>query len=105
MEAFYRFLEQQTPDAIFLDINLPDGNGFDVLTTLRRHPRYTFLPVIPLTVRSALQDVVRGLMLGADGYVLKSSYGPNTLDYVLRYVMRQELQVVEQREASPVASG
>lgn len=89
--SLHRFLgECGSPDAIFLDVDLPDGNGFEVLQALRRHPSYAFLPVVMLTARTELKDVVRGLMLGADGYVTKS-YGPNTLDYVLRYVLRQEL--------------
>jgi len=41
------------------------------------------------TAKADLKDATRGLMLGADGYVPKS-YGPNTLDYVLRYVFGQE---------------
>jgi CheY-like chemotaxis protein len=88
--ALYEFLEQERPDAILLDINLPDGSGFEVLQTLRRHPSYAFLPVAMLTSRSALQDIVKGLLLGADAYVTKA-YGPNTFDYVLRYVLRQEI--------------
>jgi CheY-like chemotaxis protein len=88
--SLYGFLkDREPPDAIFLDVNLPDGDGFQVLQTLRRHPSYAFLPVVMLTARTELPDVVRGLVLGADAYVTKS-YGPNTLDYVLRYVLRQE---------------
>jgi len=87
--ALYALLEQERPDAILLDINLPDGSGFEVLRTIRRHPSYAFLPIAMLTSRSALQDIVKGLLLGADAYVTKA-YGPNTFDYVLRYVLRQE---------------
>ena len=77
------------PDAIFLDIELPDGNGFDVLATLRLHPSYTHLPIIMVTAKAESENVARGLVLGADGYITKP-YGKNTLDYVLRYVMKQE---------------
>src|SRR5688572_20875356 len=35
VEALYRALERLAPDAIFLDVNLPDGDGFSVLATLR----------------------------------------------------------------------
>lgn len=88
--SLYGFLKQgERPHAIFLDVNLPDGDGFEVLQTLRRHPAYAFLPIVMLTAKTDPEDVLRGLMLGADAYVTKS-YGPNTLDYVLRYVLRQE---------------
>lgn len=92
VQALYKFLGRNTPDAIFLDVNMPDGDGFDVLTVLRRHPRFTFVPIVMLTVRSAANDVLRGLELGADGYVTKG-YRRNTLDYVLRYVLQQEVPV------------
>ena len=89
VQALYRELEQGLPDAIFLDVGLWDGDGFGVLATLRRHPKYTHLPIIMLTVKSEPEDVAKGLALGADGYITKP-YGRNTLEYVLRYVMKQE---------------
>ena len=83
-------LQEALPDAIFLDVMLWDGNGFDVLSALRRHPKYAELPVIMVTSQAQPEDVARGLQLGCDGYITKP-YGANTLDYVLRYVMKQEI--------------
>ena len=91
VRACYEFLEQKTPDAMFLDINMPDGDGFEVLSVLRRHPSFSFLPIVMLTARNAREDISKGLAFGADGYVTKT-YGPNTLDYVLRYVLQQEVR-------------
>ena len=90
VQALFRTLQQGTPDAIFLDIGLPDGDGFEVLATLRQHPSFTLLPIIMLTAKTEPEDVAKGLALGADGYITKP-YGKNTLDYVLRYVMKQEI--------------
>lgn len=90
VQALFRALQQGAPDAIFLDIGLPDGDGFEVLATLRQHPSFTLLPIIMLTAKGEAEDVAKGLGLGADGYVTKP-YGENTLDYVLRYVMQQEI--------------
>jgi two-component system copper resistance phosphate regulon response regulator CusR len=56
-------------DLILLDIMLPDGDGWSVLTELRRAGRQT--PVICLTARDAVSDRVHGLELGADDYVVK----------------------------------
>jgi two-component system copper resistance phosphate regulon response regulator CusR len=56
-------------DLILLDIMLPDGDGWSVLSELRRVGRGT--PVICLTARDAVADRVRGLELGADDYVVK----------------------------------
>jgi CheY-like chemotaxis protein len=60
-----------SPDVILLDVNLPDINGFDVLTSIRQHPILKSIPVIMLTAQSTRADVLRGLAGGADGYVTK----------------------------------
>lgn len=88
VKALLDWLKRQAPDAIFLDVMLPDGDGFDVLATLRAHPAYALVPIVMVTARAETKDVARGLALGADAYVTKP-YGRNTLDYVLRYVLNQ----------------
>jgi DNA-binding response OmpR family regulator len=56
-------------DAMILDIMLPGADGFEVVRRLRaeRNP----VPIIVVTARDALADVVRGLDLGADDYLTK----------------------------------
>jgi CheY-like chemotaxis protein len=88
VKAMFASLQKETPDVVFLDIGLPDGDGFEVLTTLRQHPAYTHLPIIMLTAKTEPADVAKGLALGADGYITKP-YGRNTLEYALRFVMKQ----------------
>jgi CheY-like chemotaxis protein len=92
------YLQARTPDAIFLDINLPDGNGFGVLAGVRSHPSFTHVPVVMLTVKTERADIAKGLALGADAYVTKP-YGTNTLEYVLRYLMKQEVEVAKATNA------
>lgn len=55
-------------DLIILDINLPDGNGFDFLKELRKT---SDIPVIILTANDLETDEVTGLELGADDYITK----------------------------------
>ncbi|MEZ4437820.1 MAG: response regulator transcription factor [Polyangiaceae bacterium] len=57
------------PDAVILDLMLPDTNGFQVCEQLRALDR--FLPIIMLTARSSEADKIRGLDAGADDYVTK----------------------------------
>jgi two-component system alkaline phosphatase synthesis response regulator PhoP len=67
-----RGLEEATAgsyDLILLDIMLPGMNGFDVLAKLRRRGNRT--PVIILTARNAEEEIVQGLRLGADDYIVK----------------------------------
>jgi CheY-like chemotaxis protein len=92
VQSFLAMLKKLTPDAIFLDVGLPDGDGFDLLARLRNHPSYALLPIVMLTAKRDPEDVAKGLAFGADGYITKP-YGRNTLDYMLRYVMKQEVAV------------
>lgn len=55
-------------DLVILDINLPDGNGFDFLKKLRAR---SDVPVIILTANDLETDEVMGLNLGADDYMTK----------------------------------
>jgi CheY-like chemotaxis protein len=75
------------PDAVLLDIMLPDGNGFDILASFRRHPKLALLPVMLLTVLAAPEDVRRGLALGADGYITKP-YSKKILTETIRTVLK-----------------
>lgn len=59
------------PDAVLLDIGLPDTNGFEVLARMRQYPQLKSIPVIMLTGQAQREDVMRGLAGGADGYITK----------------------------------
>lgn len=56
------------PDLVLLDIQLPDGNGFELCRVLRQGGRR---PVIFVSARGQRSDKIRGLDLGADDYVTK----------------------------------
>jgi len=60
---------QESPDAVLLDLMLPDMNGYQVCEDLRRWN--AFVPIIMLTARSQETDKIRGLDAGADDYVTK----------------------------------
>lgn len=77
------------PDVVFLDVELPDGNGFDILAYMRRHQSLALLPVIMLTARTDPEDIRRGLRLGADGYIPKP-YSAALLSDVLRQVLKHD---------------
>ena len=59
------------PRLILLDVGLPRVNGFDLLGYMRQHPQTQTIPVVMVTARTDRKDVMRGLALGADGYLSK----------------------------------
>lgn len=61
-------LAADQPDLVIVDVNLPDGLGYDLVSALRR--RYE-APVIYLTSRGAMKDRLRGFATGADDYLIK----------------------------------
>ena len=63
--------ERHLPDAILLDINLPDMNGFEVLGQLKVETSTKNIPVIGLTARTAAEDMNRGLTAGLFFYLTK----------------------------------
>ena len=67
-EAFDK-VEMFKPDLILLDIQLPDGNGFDICTTLRS--RGFEKPIIMLTGQQDETDIIKGLDTGANDYIAK----------------------------------
>ncbi|MBA3350196.1 MAG: response regulator transcription factor [Actinobacteria bacterium] len=73
------------PDLVLLDLMLPDGDGKDVLRSIRTKSR---CPVIILTARGEEMDRVVGLELGADDYVTKPFSGAELLARV-RAVLRR----------------
>ncbi len=88
--------QEETPDLILLDVNLPKMSGHEVLRRIRSESK---TPVIMLTVRSDEEDVVRGLDLGADDYVSKP-FSPRTLVARIRAVLRRAGAEGDQEMAS-----
>ncbi len=72
------------PDLVILDLGLPDGDGIEVISQLRR---WSSVPIIVLTVRSREREKVTLLELGADDYVVKP-FGIGELIARVRAVLR-----------------
>ncbi|MCF3629630.1 PAS domain S-box protein [Thalassospiraceae bacterium LMO-SO8] len=81
------------PDVIFLDIDLPDMNGYDVLAEIRSDPELRYTPVIALTANAMSGDAERGLDAGFDRYLPK----PFKLEEILTAVTEQR-DVIERRK-------
>ena len=94
--ALQRF-EEEAPDLLVLDINMPGLSGFQVCETIRRRSR---VPVMMLTVRGEEEDLVRALGLGADDY-LNKPFSPRTLLARIKALLRR----AGMESSSPLSAG
>ena len=78
----------QIPDALILDVNLPDMSGFDIVRQLRSEARTALLPVVHVSAASIQTgDIVTGLEAGADAYLVHP-VDPDVLLATLRTLLR-----------------
>ena len=95
--AALKCFEQEGPDLVLLDINMPGLSGFQVCETIRAGSR---VPVMMLTVRGEEEDLVRALGLGADDYLTKP-FSPRTLLARVKALLRR----AGMESTAPLASG
>jgi two-component system response regulator MprA len=79
----------EVPDAIILDLGLPDIDGMEVCRTLRAAGNRT--PILMLTARAAVDDRVDGLDAGADDYLVKP-YDVRELQARVKAIMRRHVE-------------
>jgi len=70
-EELFDILKSVTPDIILLDINMPEIDGFKILGLLKSFELYSNIPVIFLTSQKDRESVIKGMRLGAAGFVFK----------------------------------
>ncbi len=63
--------EHEPPDAILLDVNMPEMDGYEVCRQLKANARLSVIPVIFLSALSATEDKVKGFQAGGDDYIPK----------------------------------
>ena len=90
-EALTRIAER-CPGLVLLDVMMPKMNGFRCCEEIRR--RNALLPVIFLTAKDAESDQVRGIGLGADGFVSKGA-GENLLLACVRRALQRTGRMAE----------
>ena len=80
-----KILENYKIDLVFLDVNMPDMNGFEVLRRIRE--RYS-VPVIFMTADREIETIQRGMGMGAEDYVTKP-FLPLVVKEVLRNMLME----------------
>jgi two-component system phosphate regulon response regulator PhoB len=98
----YRLIVDERPDLVLLDWMLPGGSGLELLRRLKRGDTTRDVLVIMLTAKSAEDNVIQGLDVGADDYLTKP-FAPRELIARIRALLRrsgggdvdEKLQVAE----------
>jgi len=91
-------VEDEKPDLVILDLGLPDMDGYEVLKQIRL---FSSVPIVILTVRGGEDDIIRGLELGADDYIVKPF---RQLELLSRLKVQLRRQISPDQEA-PVVCG
>ncbi len=79
-------LNEQKPDLVLLDVNMPKIDGYELCRQLREVDELKQLPVVFLTARTSLEDRLTGFEAGGDAYVTK----PYDLEE-LKYIVKSQL--------------
>jgi|GEM_PF-2702276 len=85
-EAALERIQQQRPDLILMDINLPGMDGYAALKVLRRDPATRHIPIIAISANAMKGDAERGLAAGFDAYLTKPIDIPAMLASVERHI-------------------
>ncbi len=64
-------VEKENPDLILLDVMMPDMDGFEVCTRLKKIPPYNEIPIIFLTALNGVTDIVKGFQVGGNDFISK----------------------------------
>jgi len=98
-EEGLKILQNKEADCVILDIMLPGMDGLKTLKKIRENKNLQILPVILCTARGEEADIIAGLELGADDYVVKP-YSPRVLAARIRAGLRRKEAAASQSETA-----
>lgn len=97
----YQKAEEFLPELVILDVMMPEMDGYQVCSLLRKNPKTANLPVMMLTSLSSVEQKIKGFDAGADDYLAKP-FAPEELVAHVRALMRRR---VSEAEAEVEANG
>ena len=81
-------MQRTLPDALVLDLNLPDADGLEIARQIRASDRTRHVKIVMLTARTGEEDTVKGFELGADDYV-KKPFSPREMVARVKRLIRE----------------
>lgn len=77
---------EDKPDLIFMDLIMPDANGYDLCNFLRKTPAFQNTPIVILTSQSSIMDRARAKLVGATAFMSKPPDPQAMLNLVRNYL-------------------
>lgn len=94
-----QLLSQNPVDLILLDVMMPELNGYDCSRQIRSNPEWRDIPVIFLTARNEVNDIVKGFEAGGSDYITKPFYGQELVARVKTHLeLKNHRDMLERRE-------
>lgn len=87
-EECLQVLEENDIHLVLLDIMMPAKSGYDVIKEMKKRDKFKDIPIILLTALGETEDVVKGLNIGADDYIVKP-FEPSVLLARINSVFRR----------------
>ncbi|MDR0290322.1 MAG: response regulator [Treponema sp.] len=99
-EKMFSLLENNKPEIILLDIDMPEMNGYDAIKILKSKPETKDIPVIFLTARTESGDELEGLTLGAIDYIVKPFQPPLLLKRIEVHLLVESQRKTLEKQAA-----
>lgn len=84
-----KYLREELPDLILLDLVMPVMDGFKLLKMIRETSSLSHLPVIILSAKGASEEIEKALHLGISGYLIKTTTSPVKLSQEIKEYFRK----------------
>ena len=84
-----KYLREELPDLILLDLIMPVMDGFKLLKTIRETSSLSHLPVIILSAKGASEEIEKAMQLGISGYLVKTTTSPVKLSQEIKEYFRK----------------
>ena len=81
------YLKEEKFDLVVSDVDMPGMNGFELIKKIRQEKNLGHLPTVLVTALESREDLEKGIDVGADAYIVKSSFDQsNLLDVVKKLI-------------------
>jgi DNA-binding response OmpR family regulator len=89
-EGALEMIAKVVPDLLLLDIMLPGIDGYEICELVRLNPEWRKIKIIFLTAKGRQEDIAKGMILGADDYVVKPFSNADIVRRVKRLLEQEE---------------